>query len=206
MQSKSIQKQHPSSSIGVYVRVSTTGQNTDGQIAEIDRWLQGHQYQNVNWFIDHSSGDNLVRPKFESLQKSIFDGAIKTVIVWRLDRLSRNLRDGINVLADWCDRGLRVVSVTQQIDFNGATGKMLAAVLLGVAEMEQETRRERQAAGIAAAKDRGVYFGRMKGTTKAKPKRATELREQGLTDGEIGKALGVSRRTVQRYLQTAIKD
>ena len=59
-------------------------------------------------------------------------------MVWKLDRLSRNLRDGINVLADWCDKGLRVVSVTQQIDFNGATGKMLAAVLLGVAEMEQE--------------------------------------------------------------------
>ncbi len=46
--------------------------------------------------------------------------------------------------------------MTQQIDFNGAVGRMLAAVLLGVAEMEQEMRRERQAAGIAAAKERGV--------------------------------------------------
>ena len=52
--------------------------------------------------------------------------------------LSRCMRDGINVLADWCDRGLRVVSVTQQIDFSGAMGKMLAAVLLGVAEMALE--------------------------------------------------------------------
>ncbi len=83
---------------------------------------------------------------------------------------------------------------------------MLAAVLLGVAEMEQETRRERQAAGIAAAKDRGVYFGRAKGTTKAKPARAVELRKQKLTDNEIGKALGVSRRTVQRYLWAAVTE
>src|SRR4051812_39520827 len=49
-----------------------------------------------------------------------------------------------------CERGLRVVSVTQQLRFNGAVGKMLAAVLLGIAEMEQETRRERQTIGIAA--------------------------------------------------------
>ncbi len=105
------------------------------------------------------------------------------------------------MLADWCDRGLRVVSVTQQINFNGATGKMLAAVLLGVAEMEQETRRERQAAGIAVAKEHGVYRGRHRGTTKAKPKRAAELRAKGLAHAEIAAALGVSRRTVQRYLQ-----
>jgi DNA invertase Pin-like site-specific DNA recombinase len=55
------------------------------------------------------------------------------VIVWRLDRLSRDLRDGINVLADWSDKGLKVVSVTQQIEFNGAFGKLLSAILLGVA-------------------------------------------------------------------------
>ena len=59
-----------------------------------------------------------------------------------------------------------MVSVTQQIDFNGTVGKMLAAVLLGVAEMEKETCRERQKAGIEAAKERGVYRGRKAGSTK----------------------------------------
>ena len=158
--------------IAVYVRVSTKGQNDAGQKRDIQRWLDGNGYKSdeVVWFIDKSSGDNLDRPEFERLLTAIFNGEIKTVVVWKLDRLSRSLRDGINVLADWCDRGLRVVSVTQQIDFNGATGKMLAAVLLGLAELEQETRRERQASGIAAAKERGgVYNGRQAGTTKAKP-------------------------------------
>ncbi len=132
--------------IGVYVRVSTVGQNEAGQRREIKRWLEsnGIAEGNVRWYVDKRTGDNLRRPGFEQLQKDVFHGAIQSIVVWKLDRLSRNLRDGINVLADWCDRGLRVVSVTQQIDFNGATGKMLAAVLLGVAEMEQETRRERQ--------------------------------------------------------------
>ena len=65
---------------------------------------------------------------------------------------------------------------------------------------EEEVRRERQRAGIDAAKDRGVYQGRKAGTTKAKPERARELAGRGLKHGEIATALGVSRRTVIRYL------
>ena len=95
------------------------------------------------------------------------------------------------------------LSATQQIDFNGTIGKMIAAVLFGVAEMEQQNRRERQAAGIAAARERGVYIGRSPGSTKAIPRRAIELRKKGLVDGGIAKALGVSRRTVQRYLKAS---
>lgn len=189
--------------IGIYVRVSTIGQNAAGQKREIRRWLKGNgiDEKDVRWYVDKATGNNLDRPELERLQRDIFNGEIETVVVWKLDRLSRKLRDGINVLADWCDKGLRVVSVTQQIDFNGALGKMLAAVLLGVAEMEQETRRERQTAGIAAAKERGsVYSGRKVGTTKAKPTRASELRNKGLNDSEIATAMGISRRTVQRYL------
>jgi DNA invertase Pin-like site-specific DNA recombinase len=95
------------------------------------------------------------------------------------------------------------VSVTQQLDFSGATGQLIASVLFAVAQMEQETRRERQAAGIAAARERGVYRGRQGGTTKAAPERAQELRQHGLTDREIATALGISLRTVQRYLSAA---
>ncbi len=189
--------------IGIYIRVSTIGQNAAGQKREIRRWLKGNgiDEKDVRWYVEWATGNNLDRPELERLQRDIFSGEIETVVIWKLDRLSRNLREGINVLADWCDRGLRVVSVTQQIDFNGALGKMLAAVLLGVSEMEQESRRERQAAGIAAAQELGgVYSGRKAGTTKAKPKRALELRRKGLNDSEIATAMGISRRTVQRYL------
>lgn len=188
--------------IGVYIRVSTYDQKPDSQQHEIERWLDGNNVpaSSVRWFVDRATGDDLQRRGFEELQTSVFNGEIKTVVVWKLDRLSRCLRDGINVLTDWCDRELRVVSVTQQIDFNGAIGKMLAAVLLGVAEMEQEIRRERQAAGIAVAKRRGVYKGRQRGTTKAAPSRAIELKQRGLSVSEVASAMGVSTRTVRRYL------
>jgi len=125
---------------------------------------------------------------------------VKTVVVYKLDRLSRSLREEINVLAKWCDKRLRVVSVTQQIDFNGETSKLLAAVLLGIAEMEQETRRERQAAGIRAAKKAGVHLGRKPGTVKAVPSRATELKAKGNSIDGIAIALKISRRTEHRYL------
>lgn len=192
------------SKVACYVRVSTIGQNEAGQRAEIQRWLDGNgiKPESVQWFIDKGkSGDSMNRPAFERLQKAIFNGEVKTIVVYKLDRLSRKLKDGINTLCEWCDRGLRVVSVTQQIDFNGTVGKIIASVLLGVAEMEQETRRERQAAGIAIAKTQGKYTGRKTGTTKATPARAMELKQQGLTADEIAKSLGVSRNTVFVYLR-----
>lgn len=189
--------------VGVYVRVSTASQNEAGQRREITRWLKGNGIgpESVRWYVDKQTGDNLNRPAFERLQADIFRGEVGAVIVWKLDRLSRKMRDGLNVLCDWCERGVRVVSVTQQLDLSGTVGRMIAAVLLAVAEMEQETRRERQAAGIAVAKERGIYVGRKAGTTKGKPDRAKKLAERGLTHKEIATALGISRRTVIRYLR-----
>jgi DNA invertase Pin-like site-specific DNA recombinase len=96
---------------------------------------------------------------------------------------------------------LKIVVITQQIELNGAVGRMIAALLLGLAEIELEYRQERQAAGIAVAKRKGVYKGRRKGTTKAEPTRARQLRAKGLTVAEIAQALGANKRTVQRYFK-----
>lgn len=121
-------------------------------------------------------------------------------MLWKLDRLSRRLVDGVRILSDWAERGLKIVVVTQQLEFNGAVGRLVAALLMGLAEIEWEYRKERQAAGIEVAKKRRVYKGRKPGTTKKKPQRAIQLREKGLTAPEIATALGVSERTVFRYL------
>ncbi|WP_425398114.1 recombinase family protein [Aeoliella sp.] len=200
---KSKKQAKAASKIAVYVRVSTTSQKAASQRAEIERWMASHRLSDAVWYVDKKTGESLRRPEFERLQTAVFAGDVKTVIVYKLDRISRSLVDGINTLVDWCQRGIRVVSVTQQLDFNGAAGQLIASVLFAVAEMEQEMRRERQSAGIAAAKARGVYKGRQAGTTKAKPVRALELRKKGLKDEEVATALGVSRRTVQRYLRAA---
>ncbi len=191
--------------IAAYVRVSSRQQKADSQRAEIAKWLAGNGIDagQVQWYEDKESGKSLARPAFERLQADIFSGKVKTVVVWKLDRLSRRLRDGVNLLADWFDRGLRFVSVTQQIELNGAVGRMIAALMLGLAEIEREHILERQTAGILLAKKRGAYAGRKPGTTKATPDRAAKLRDRGLTLPEIANALDVSTATVSRYLRAA---
>jgi DNA invertase Pin-like site-specific DNA recombinase len=193
------------SMIACYVRVSSRRQKTDSQRAEIEQWLARHGFDSssVLWFEDQKTGKTLKREAFEQLQAAIFEGRVKTVVVWKLDRISRRLKDGIATLANWCERGVRVVSVTQQIDLSGAVGSMIASVMFGLAEIELEYRRERQVAGIKVAKERGIYKGRQKGTTKAKPQRARELRDRGLTVAEIANVLNTSERTVFRYLSTS---
>lgn len=189
--------------IACYCRVSSRNQKNDSQKEEITRWLKGNSIKasQVRWFEDKETGKTLSRRAFDRLQALIFHGEVKTVVVWKLDRLSRRQKDGINLLADWCERGVRVVSVTQQIDLSGAVGRMVASVMFGLAEIELEYRRERQAAGIRVARSRGVYTGRRKGTTKRKPARAQQLRKRGLSIPEIANALDVSERTVFRYLR-----
>ena len=122
------------------------------------------------------------------------------MILWKLDRLARSKRDGETLLAEWCGRNVRVVSVTQQIDLSGVVGQIVASVLLGLGEIKLSNIRERQAAGIAVAKKNGVYQSRKSGTTKGQPARARELRSHGLKPKEIASALGVLTSTVKRYL------
>jgi len=192
-------------SVGVYIRVSSHTQKSDSQHAEIRRWLEAHGYKAdaVQWFEDVETGATLRRSGFNALSDAIFAGTVRTVVVWKLDRMARSMQEGINILSKWCEAGVRVVSVTQQIDLSGTVGHLVAGVLFGIAEIEREHIRERQAAGIAAAKGKGVYTGRKKGTTKAKPERAKALQEQGLKNGEIAAALNVTERTVRNYLQSA---
>jgi DNA invertase Pin-like site-specific DNA recombinase len=190
-------------SIGVYIRVSSQGQKADSQRAEIQRWLEahGHTLDAVQWFEDRETGATMHRSGFIRLQEAIFAGTVKTVIVWKLDRIARSMREGINTLSRWCECGVRVVSVTQQIDLSGTVGHLVAGVLFAVAEIELEHVKERQAAGVALAKQRGAYKGRKPGTTKANPQRARELRKKGMTLPEIAQAQGVNKRTISRYLK-----
>jgi len=187
-----------SKKVAAYVRVSTTGQNEAGQVAAITRWIEGHDVGNVEWFIDKATGTNLERPEFKRLQAALFNREFDTVLVFKLDRLARSLRDGINVLCEWLDKGVRLVSVTQELDFTGTTGKLIASTLFAVAEMENEVRRERQAEGIAVAKAEGTYKGRKAGAVTHKADRIRELIGRGLTHAEVAKSLGCSTKTVQR--------
>lgn len=189
----------------VYVRVSTVNQNLEGQRFALNAWLSGHGISDAVWYEDiGKSGDSMERPALERLKSDIFSGRVRTVVCFKLDRLSRSMQDGIGLICSWLKQDVRIVSITQQLDFSGTVGQMVAAVLLAVAQMEQETRRERQAVGIAVARRDGRYKGRKPGTHKADVKRVHELQRQGLTRQEISAAVGVSPRTVTRYLAQAV--
>ena len=188
--------------IAAYVRVSSHSQKKESQKTELQNWLasQGYQSNAVLWFEDQETGTTLQRKAFQQLQQNIFQGKIKTVVVWKLDRLVRSLREGINLLSDWCERGVRVVSVTQQIDLSGTIGHLIATVLFAIAEIELQHIKQRQAVGIDIAKKKGIYTGRKKGSFKAKPDRIKELKAKGLTAREISHALNISQRSVFRHL------
>lgn len=191
--------------IACYVRVSTKDQNLVNQERELKKWLRdnGIELERVEWYRDQVSGKNLDRPAMDRLRRDVDEGRIKTVVVWKLDRVSRNLRDGVNVIFDWCDKGVRLVSMTEGIDFANTIGKIIASFLSGLAQMESEYRRERQVVGIETAKAKGVYKGRKPGTTKCDPMEALELRKKGMKVKQIAKVLDVSETAIFRYLNIA---
>lgn len=187
----------------IYQRVSTAGQSISSQEEAITRYCKGNNITPIATFTDKSTGSNINRKAFDDLQSAIFNGEVDCVLIYKLDRLSRSMRDGINILTEWLEKGVRVVAVSQEIDLTNATGKLVASVLFGVAEMELELRKERQAEGIAAAKKRGVYakHGRKKGDNKYNHNRIIELLDKGHTKTEIANALGCNRQTVWRVLK-----
>lgn len=189
--------------VACYVRVSMASQHASNQWKEIDKWLgrNGIDASRIEAYEDIDSGAKIDREGFLRLQDDVEAGQIGTVVIWRLDRLSRSLVDGVHLLGQWLDRGVRLVSISQNLDFSGTVGKMIASMLFGVAEMEREAMLARQRPGIERAKMEGKYKGRKRGTTKKRPYRAKQLRSKGLSTEEIATAMGVSRRTVFRYLR-----
>ena len=194
-----------------YLRVSTTAQTDASQVHEVKRYLAAQGLDAAVYYSDQASGASLARPEFERLQGDVLAGKVHTVIVYKLDRLARSLRDGIAVLSDWLARGVRIVSVTQQLDFSGTTGKLVASVLLAVAEMEREATVERTVAGLAAARARGVRLGRPPGTgrpwslakRKIDPQLARSLRGQGVPVAAIAAKFNCSKTAVHNVLRKA---
>ena len=187
-------------SVGVYVRVSTLDQESglESQVEALKVYLEGEGLKGVKWYQDRPSRATTRRPAFEKLQRDIASGKVKTVVCWKLDRLSRSLRDGITVLCDWLDHGVRVVAVSQQLDFSGTEGQMVAGILFAVAQMERENQRENTKRGLQAAKDRGVKLGKR---PKLFVKDIVPLLARGLNIGAVAKTLGKSRQAIYDTLE-----
>lgn len=135
-----------------YIRVSTTDQNTARQevmMAELG-------VEKV--FIDRISGKNTDRPELKEMMGFVRNG--DTVIVESISRFARNTKDLLELVEQLTAKGVEFVSKKEAIDTTTPTGKFMLTVFGAVAELEREYTLQRQAEGIAVAKEQGVYKGR----------------------------------------------
>jgi DNA invertase Pin-like site-specific DNA recombinase len=124
-----------------------------------------------------------------------------TVVVWRLDRLGRSLKNLIALVEDLAEREVGFRSLTEAIDTTSAGGKLIFSIFGALAEFERSLIRERTVAGLAAARAHGRNGGRPRTMTDDKVKLARQLYDaRQHTVEQIAALLGVSRKTVYRYL------
>jgi DNA invertase Pin-like site-specific DNA recombinase len=178
-----------------YARVSTQDQQLHLQLDDLNRAGCERVFQEKV-----SSGK--VRPQLQLLVDSLRIG--DTVVVWKLDRLGRSLKELITLINDFQLKGVGFRSLNDAIDTTTAQGRLVFNLFASLAEFERDLIRERTRAGLSAARSRGRLGGRPKGLGKetlAKAKAARTLYEaKDKTAGEIGKLLGISRASVYRYL------
>tara|TARA_R110002049_G_scaffold83873_6_gene213432 strand:- start:1483 stop:2055 length:573 start_codon:yes stop_codon:yes gene_type:complete len=122
------------------------------------------------------------------------------LVVHRLDRLGRSTRDVLNLVHELDAKGASLRVIEPEVTTAGDMGRMVITVLGMVADMELKFIRDRQRAGIKAARSRGVYKGRQKRVNNEEIRR---LALQGVSKAQIARDLGVSRMTVYRALDTS---
>ena len=188
----------------LYARVSTTEQTLDHQRAQAE--AAGFTFDLV--LADHGVSGVSVPIKERPEGRRLFDvlRAGDVLVVRWIDRLGRNYLDVTATVRELIARGVTIKTVINGMTFDGtATDPMNRAVrdaLLGfmaaMAEAQAETTREAQAAGIEAAKDRGVYRGRKPSYTRVQMQDVVAMLAAGQSPAGIAKAAGVSRQTVYR--------
>jgi DNA invertase Pin-like site-specific DNA recombinase len=123
-----------------------------------------------------------------------------TVVITRIDRLARSLRDLQNLVYDFQQKGIAIKATEQPIDTNTAAGKAFLNMLGVFAEFETNIRKDRQMEGIAKAKTNGVYKGR-KPISEDVKEEIVRLHNDGAKKVEIIQLLGVGRTSVYNTLK-----
>ncbi|WP_111539053.1 recombinase family protein [Palleronia aestuarii] len=173
-----------------YARVSTSGQDLDIQRTRLK--AAGCEIVRAET-MSGASRDG--RTELATVLEFLREG--DELVVHRLDRLGRSTRDVMNLVHELDAKGASLRVLEPEVTTSGDMGRMVITVLGMVADMELKFIRDRQRAGIDAAKGRGVYRGRQKRIDDAEIR---TLAEQGLSKAKIARDLGVSRMTVYRAL------
>jgi DNA invertase Pin-like site-specific DNA recombinase len=182
-----------------YIRVSKQEQNEE---------LQKDALKDAGcekYFSDKITGSKFERKGLEELLAFVRSG--DTVIVWKLDRLGRSLKDLIETLNLLKDQGVDFISLTEKIDTTTPGGKLIFHLMGALAEFERGLIRERTNAGLAAARARGRVGGRPRRlATTGKVALARRLfADPNHSLPEICSTLGISRSTLYRYVREAMK-
>ena len=124
------------------------------------------------------------------------------MVVWKLDRLDRSLKDLIARITELNDRTIGFKGLTENIDTTTSGGKLIFHIFGALAEFERDIIKERTNAGLEAARARGKRGGRPKALSPERIKLARRLYADTSTSvAEICKMLGISRHTLQRYVK-----
>ena len=149
-----------------YARVSTKKQSLKMQIEELNKF-------GCTQIIQEKVSALVERPQFDTLLSTLKDG--DTLAVWKLDRLGRSMFDLIKIVSEMDSKGVKFVSLTENIDTSTSTGKMMLMLFSMMAEYELEIKKERQEAHREIARQSGRLGGRPKGLSREAQKTATVL-------------------------------
>ena len=177
-----------------YARVSTGLQNLDLQMDRLK------EYGCEKIFTDNVSGSKSKRPGLDNVIEFARNG--DSVVVWRLDRLGRNMQDLINLVNELNKRGVSFYSIEENItmDKSSSTGQLLFHLFAAFAEFERNLILERSTAGRISARARGRYGGRPEKLNNKDLKLLKTLYDNGTPIKTIAEQWQVSRTTIYRYL------
>ena len=179
-----------------YARVSTAEQNNDLQIDA----LQKEGCDKI--FEEKASGAQRDRPELKSALE--YARAGDTIVVWKLDRLARSLKQLIETVEDLEKREIGFKSITESIDTSTSGGKLIFHIFASLAEFERNIIRERTKAGLESAKARGRTGGRPSKMSEEDIQVAkTLLKNPDITAKEVAKRMGVSFATLYRLIPKA---
>ena len=181
-----------------YARVSTHDQNLDLQTAA----LQSAVCERI--FDDKLSGTRRDRPGLERALDLLREG--DTLVVWKLDRLGRSVKDLVELVGELEKRGVHFRSLTDAIDTSTPAGRFFFHVMASLAQMERELLIERTQAGLEAAKVAGRVGGRKPKMTPAKLKAAQQLLDAGVPPKDVAANLGISVPTLYRWIPANVKN
>ena len=180
--------------VAVYIRVSRLDQHPENQQSELHRYVQARGWTATE-FVEHGvSGAKDRRPQLDAMMKDVKRRKFDAVVVWKLDRLGRNLHHLIGVMNELRDLGVAFVSLGEGIDTSTAVGRMVFGILGSIAEFERERLRERTMLGLDRARRQGKRLGRPVDQTL----RARIVECAGLSVRTAAERVGCSTATIQK--------